>query len=287
MDALFGPAGNSEDFYASGYKATVQAPAYLHEKGLTAYEIQFGRGVSMGRETAEKLGENALLHGVALSVHAPYYISLASAEEEKRQNSVRYIVESAQAAHWCGAKRIVVHPGGLGGLSRESACILAKETLAQALNELREKGFDDIILCPETMGKINQLGNLDEVLSFCLLDESMLPCVDFGHLNSRTGGGLKTRDDMRRVLQKIADVLGEDRAKRFHIHFSKIEYSKGGEKRHLTFEDTEFGPDPEMLLDVIVERCAHPVIICESAGTQAADAAQMMEYYRKNRGFGI
>ena len=279
MTAKFGPAGNCDAFYAAGYKATAQMPAFLAQYGLSAYEYQCGRGVRLSDTTASSLRTEAEKYGIQLSLHAPYYISLASAEEEKRDNSVRYILESAAAVTKLGGTRIVVHPGGLGGRTREEATAIAVETLKKAQTTLDENGFANVRICPEVMGKINQLGTLEEVLTFCQVDERFLPCVDFGHLNSRTQGEMNCKEAFGSVVDAIANTLGEQRAREFHIHFSKIEYTMGGEKRHLTFEDTVFGPEPTPLMELLAERGCMPTVICESDGTQTADAAQMCRLY--------
>lgn len=279
MTAKFGPAGNCEAFYAAGHKATVEMPAFLKAQGLTAYEYQCGRGVRLSDATAAALRTAAAENGVQLSLHAPYYISLASAEPEKRENSVRYILESATAVQKLGGDRIVVHPGGLGGLTREGATALAMETLQKAQTALDENGLGAVHICPEVMGKINQLGTLEEVLQFCSIDERFLPCVDFGHLNSRTAGALQDTAAFAAVLDAIGNALGEERLRHFHIHFSKIEYTAGGEKKHLTFADTVFGPEPAPLMALLAERALCPTVICESDGTQTADAAAMQALY--------
>lgn len=219
-----------------------------------------------------------------VSLHAPYYISLASEDPAKRDNSVRYILDSARLVNAMGGERIVVHPGGLGGLSRPGAAALAAETLRRAQGALDDEGLSGVHICPETMGKIQQLGDLDEVLFFCGIDERFLPCIDFGHLNARTLGGLASEADFAAVLDAIRDRLGEERGRRFHAHFSRIEFSKGGEKRHLTFaENGGFGPEPEPLMHLIAERGLVPVIICESAGTQAEDAAVLRDLWTAER----
>ncbi|MEG1777368.1 MAG: TIM barrel protein, partial [Angelakisella sp.] len=162
------------------------------------------------------------------------------------------------------------------------ATMLAKETLKKAMEALDGEGLGEITVCPETMGKINQLGTLDEVLELCTVDDRLIPCIDFGHLNARTLGGMKTIDDFRLVLDSMGNVLGRDRQKVFHSHFSKIEYTEnGGEKRHLTFEDKVYGPNFDPLAELIVKYDCTPVIICESAGTQSEDAATMKEIYLK------
>lgn len=279
MSALFGPAGNSDSFYAAGHKATLEAPAWLHSLGLTAYEYQCGRGVRVSENTARAMGEAAAQYGVQLSLHAPYFISLASAEPEKRDNSIRYILESARAVTAMGGERIVVHPGGLGGLPRADATQLAITTLRRAQEALDNEGLSQVRICPETMGKINQLGDLEEVLLFCGVDERFLPCVDFGHLNSRTLGGLNSYEAFVTVLDCLHDALGAERAAVFHAHFSKIEYTGGGEKKHLTFADEVYGPEPAPLMRLIRERGLSPTFICESDGTQAEDAATLKALY--------
>ena len=279
MIARFGPAGNGDAFYAAGKKSTVEAPAWLQSLGLNAYEYQCGRGVRISQESAQILGAEAERCGIQLSLHAPYFISLASAEPEKRDNSIRYILESARAVSHMGGTRIVVHPGGLGGLSRREATALACTTLRRAQEALDAEGLVNVSICPETMGKINQLGDLDEGLEFCRIDERFLPCIDFGHLNSRTLGGLNTEEAFAAVLDRLHKELGAHRASTFHAHFSKIEYTKGGEKKHLTFADTMFGPDPAPLMRLIRERELIPTFICESDGTQAEDACELMNLY--------
>ena len=279
MGALFAPSGNSESFAAMGYKTSLQVPEYLEKMGLDAFEYQCGRGVNIGLDKARQFGALAAQKGIALSIHAPYYISLASKEEAKRDNSIRYIAESARAVHAMGGERIVVHPGGLGGLPRPDATALAAETLRRAQAFLDSEGLSSVRICPETMGKINQLGDLDEVLTLCELDERMLPCIDFGHLNARTHGGLSTFEDFGKVFDAIRNRLGEERMKQIHVHFSKIAYTEGGEKMHLTFEDEIYGPRFEPMLEWVVRLDASPFIVCESAGTQAEDAAQMKKYY--------
>ena len=129
------------------------------------------------------------------------------------------------------------------------------------------------------MGKVNQLGTLTEVMELCKIDESLIPCIDFGHLNARDLGILKSKEDFEGVLNQIENDLGKDRLNIFHSHFSKIEYTTGGEKRHLTFDDTVYGPDFEPLMELVYKKGLNPTFICESAGTQTEDAKQMKDYY--------
>ncbi|MBQ3077478.1 MAG: TIM barrel protein, partial [Clostridia bacterium] len=236
MTARFGPAGSGDAFAAAGYKSALQVPGYLAGLGLTAYEYQCGRGVRISEATARKLGDKAREHGITLSLHAPYYISLSSLEAEKRDNSITYLLDSARAADWMGARRVILHSGSCGKQSREQALELAVDTLSRARTALDEAGFAHIVLCPEVMGKINQLGTLEEVLTLCEIDSRNLPCIDFGHLNARTGGALTGRAAFAAVLDQVTARLGPERGQSFHSHFSMIEYTAGGETRHLTFE---------------------------------------------------
>ncbi len=279
--ARFGPAGNCDDFTAAGYKHSADMPVFAASFGLNAYEYQCGRGVRLSDDTAAALRLNAEAHDVQLSLHAPYFISLASDDAQKRDNSIRYILDSADAVARLGGNRIVVHPGGLCGLSRKDATALACDTLARAQHALDEAGLDFVHICPETMGKINQLGDLAEVMQFCAVDERFLPCIDFGHLNARTHGELSSKTAYEAVLNTLENALGLDRARQFHAHFSKIEYTDGGEKRHLTFEDTAFGPDPAPLMQLLAARAWTPTFVCESAGTQTRDAKTLMTLFEE------
>ncbi len=279
MSAKFGPAGNSESFYVAGKKSTFQAPEWLASLGLDAYEYQCGQGVRGSEDAFRKVGEEAKKHGILLSLHTPYFISLSGVEEEKRLKSLDYIGQSLAAAEAMGADTIVIHTGSASKITREEAVALAKDTMYRAL-----EAFPDtkVAMCLETMGKLNQLGTLDEVLGICSIDKRLRPVVDFGHLNARNIGGLfNTADDYRRVFDRITGVLGGEYADSLHCHFSKIEYTKAGEKKHLTFADTVFGPEFEPLAEAIAKDGYSPRIICESDGTMAEDALAMKKMYEQ------
>ena len=275
--AIFGPGGNSESFYAAGNKSTTQAPAFLAGLGLGAYEFEAGNGLNAGAATLQKIGEQARIYGIELSLHTPYFISLSGVEEEKRLKSVGYIQRSVEAAEHLGADTIVIHSGSAAKITRAEAMALAKDTLCKTLEAL---GDTKVKLGLETMGKINQLGTLDEVIELCSLDPRLYPVVDFGHMNARERGGLfATTDDYRRVFATVAEHLGDEKARYMHCHFSKIEYTSAGEKKHLTFEDSVFGPAFEPLCEALVRDDLCPRIICESAGTMAEDALAMQMAY--------
>lgn len=278
MEIKFGPAGNAQSFADAGFKATVDAPRWLHEMGLNAYEYQCGRGVNIDEETARKIAAQAALHDIAMSLHAPYYINLSNRDEERVQKNIGYVLASCQAATWLGADRIVVHTGGVGKQSRTKAFENTKENVRDILNAVEQAGYTTTI-CLETMGKQSVIGSAEEIFELVALDDRLLPCIDFGHLNARTCGKCSTEEEFAQVLDLMENTIGTERARVFHSHFSHIEYGPKGEVRHLTFADEQYGPDFSPLAKLIAQRGWTPRFICESAGTQAEDAKQMMEMY--------
>lgn len=280
--AIFGPGGNSQSFYDAGFKSTLQAPAFVKGLGLGAYEFEAGNGLTAGLDTLRRIGEAARREGVEMSLHAPYYISLSGVVEEKRLKSVEYILRSVEAAEALGADTVVIHSGSAAKITREQAMALARDTLEKTLEAV---GETDIHLGLETMGKINQLGTLDEVIALCQTDPRLYPVVDFGHMNARERGGFfPDADSYRRVFDRVAEGLGDEKARYMHCHFSRIEYTDAGEKRHLTFEDATYGPFFEPLAEALVRDGLCPRIICESAGTMAEDALLMQQAYLAARG---
>ena len=279
MSAIFGPAGNAASF---PHKSSLDAPAWLAGLGLDCYEYQCGKGVNVGEQTARALGERARQAGITLSLHAPYFINLANPDPESLTKTAGYITQACQAAQWMGAGRVIIHSGALMKRTRREALEIALGSLQQVLRICDDGGYGQVTLCPETMGKINQLGDLDEVLELCCLDERLIPCVDFGHLYARSLGEMDGGEAYERMLERMEQVLGTQRAARFHSHFSRIEFTpNGGEKCHRTFCDHGgFGPDPAPLMELVARRGWSPTFICESAGTQAEDALTMKKLYQ-------
>ena len=279
MSALFGPAGNAESF---PYKSSVDAPRWLREIGLDCYEYQCGKGVNVGEATARKIGLAAVEQGIRLSLHAPYFINLANPDPDSLQKTIGYITSACLAAEWMGAGRVIIHSGALMKRTRREAQDIALRSIREVVKACDDAGFAHVTLCPETMGKINQLGDLDEVLELCTVDERLVPCVDFGHLYARSLGADDGAEVYCRMLDRMQEVLGEERASRFHSHFSHIEFTPGGgEKCHRTFaNDGGYGPDWTPLAAEVARRGWSPTFICESAGTQAEDALTMKQVYQ-------
>ena len=279
MSAFFGPGGNSEAFKIWGGKSTLDAPRFVNEIGLDAYEYEAGNGIASSPIMLAAIGKEAKKYGVKMSFHTPYFISLSGVEEEKRLKSIKYIADSLDAAKLLGAGTIVVHTGSAAKITRDEAMRLAGDTLVKTLNAVDTYG---IKIGLETMGKINQLGTLDEVIELCRIDSAFVPVVDFGHMNARECGGVfLNSDDYMRVFDKIDRKLGAEIACNLHCHFSKIEWTDKGEKKHLTLEDTVYGPEFEPLMEALAKDRYSPRIICESDGTQARDALEMKKYYER------
>lgn len=277
MTAVFGTAGNSDIYTQTISKSSLMAPSWLHGIGLDAYEYQCGNGVHIGQVAANAIRDEALKSNIIISLHSPYYISLTNLENLDK--NISYILQSCEAVRNLGGKRIVVHSGSTAGRDREESLQAAKQTLKEIIRTMDAAGYSDIILCPETMGKINQLGTLDEVMELCGLDDRIIPCVDFGHLYARSLGGIEGYEQTEMLFDLMENKLGIERTKSFHSHFSKIEYSGGGEKKHLTFEDRTFGPDFRPVARLVAKRRYHPTFICESSGTQSQDALKMKQTY--------
>lgn len=278
----FGPGGNSESFYEEGFKSTLQAPHWVQKRGLDAYEYQAGNGLTASDATLAAIGKKAMEAGILMSLHTPYFISLSGVDPEKRLKSIDYITRSLHAASLLSADTVVIHTGSAAKISRSEAMALAADTLER---NLEINGDTEIRMGLETMGKINQLGTLSEVIELCLIHPTYHPVVDFGHLNAREMGTRFTDcDSYRAVFDEIGSKLGDAYAKDLHCHFSKIEYTASGEKKHLTFEDTLYGPCFEPLAEAIVREGVSPRIICESAGTMAEDALNMKSMWLKAKG---
>jgi deoxyribonuclease-4 len=275
----FGPAGASPLFYAQGGKSSLEVPAWLHRLGLEAFEYQCGRGVNIKEDTARALGREAGRYGLALSLHAPYYINLA-AEGPGRENTRRHLLRAVEAAAWMGATKVVFHPGA-AGTDRRRSLELAQRLLEEVVAEIDRPEFDGVLLAPETTGKAGQLGSLAEVLALCRGRTRVVPTLDFAHLYARDGGRPASEEDFARVLEAVAESLGAQVLHDLHLHFSPIEFTRAGERRHGNLLDPGLGPDFVPLARALCAAGADGTLICESADRQAEDALAYQEAWRR------
>jgi deoxyribonuclease-4 len=279
----FGPSGNSEAFYNAGKKTSEQSAVWVKEMGLDCFEYSFGRGVSLTDERAIEIGKAFNAQGIEISVHAPYYINFANPSEEMIKNSNRYLLDSVLKGKLMGAKRVVFHPASQGKMAREEAVSLTKKRIKEFVSILEDSGVLGVNIYPETMGKLGQIGTVEEIAEFCTLSDRLIPTIDFGHVNARGLGSLKTEEDYYKILRYMISTLGYEKMKNFHVHFSKIEYGAKGEIKHLTFDDQTFGPDYNPFITVIKDLKLEPYVISESNGTQDIDALTLKNAYYGNK----
>ncbi len=277
----FGPSGNSQAFFDAGFSKSEDSAKWVKDLGLDCFEYSFGRGVNLSDGKALEIGAAFRECGVEISVHAPYYVNLANPDDEMAEKSIGYIINSAKKVLLLGGNRVVFHPASQGKATREEAVGLTAKRFNVLCERIYKENLESVMFCPETMGKIAQIGTVEEITEFCKTDNVFTPCVDFGHVNAREQGSLKTEEDYERLLSYMTDGLSFARMKNFHVHFSKIEYSERGEIRHLTFDDNVYGPEFLPLASVLHKTGLEPYVICESAGTQDADALKMRKIYYK------
>ena len=255
----FGPAGKPTNFKGD-YE---EVPQLLRQMGLDALEYEAVRGVKITEAKARAIGEAARENDVVLSMHAPYFVNLASPERDTVEKSIERLREAALASEWMGAYAVVFHPGYVkGNSSREEAL----QRVIAAVKELME-GLDLKVawLAPETTGKESQVGDVDETIKICQSHDRLRPAVDWAHLHARyEGKAINSVDEVIAVIDKIEKELGSWAVKPLHTHFSKIEYGRGGEREHHTLAEEGYGPQWEVVCRAYIETGIDAVVISES-----------------------
>jgi deoxyribonuclease-4 len=284
----FGPAGIP--YWFKELKApTSELPRFLKEQGLDALEyeaVRWGQKPQIKQEEAEKLGKNAERHDVWLTMHGSYYINLLS-EKEILEASKKRLLACAIAAQWMKAHTIVFH---LGYYSQKQShrkdlqnCIKTLKEIEEAMHSMNIK----VALGPETSGKLAQLGSLEEILTICENVEQTQPVVDWAHLHARGRGNLRAANDFEQIVEKIENRLGTTAAKNLHCHFSLIEYTFRGERRHHSLDTLGYGPKFELLAEVVANLGLKPVIISETP-LPSEDAKKMRDIvYQKLKNVNV
>ena len=260
----FGPAGVPPMFRLMGAKMP-DVPKLLHEEGLDAFEyqaVQWGQKPQMKQADAENLGAEARKNDVRLSMHGSYFVNL-SGKKDVVEASKRRLIACATAADWMGAYVMVFHTGFYGRFEKDFAFKTCLDALKEVSAEMRSLGLR-VKLGPETMGRKFQVGTIDEILTICQEVEGTQLVIDWGHLHALHQGTLKKTEDFRAIAEKVEQKLGTEALKSMHCHFSKIEFTAQGEKRHHTLDEERYGPDFRMLAEVIADFQLHPTMICES-----------------------
>lgn len=257
FDVRFGPAGNPLGYCGK----TVEVCDYIRGSGLDAYEYQATYGVRIKKQSALELKKNSEKNNILVSMHAPYYINLASDKDDVIERSIMRLVQSAKAAEWLGAYRIVFHPGFYTKYTPSEAMDKCKKTIGKLEEQLDSLRVSNYTFAPETTGKKSQLGSLDEIIEICRGRENFAPTVDFAHLHARSGGQFKVKDDYGGIFSKLEDELGLNK---LHSHFTSIEFTDKGERRHHVLHEDNYGPPLAPLLEEVAERGWDVTIICET-----------------------
>ena len=257
----FGPAGKPV-----GFKGPMErVPAYLAEIGLDALEYEAVRGVNISEDKARLLGSEASKNDVVLSMHAPYYINLASNEERVLEGSRRRLLQALQASQWMNAYVVVFHPGYYKGLSPDDAVKRVIRNLKLVLEEADGMGISGPWLGPETTGKTTQVGSLKDIVNICSSLDRCRPVVDWAHIYARERGGIvRSVDEVIEIIDTLEGNLGPEVLKPLHQHFSRIEYGKGGEKEHHPLHEEEYGPEFRHVCAALLQVGVDSVIISES-----------------------
>jgi deoxyribonuclease-4 len=248
----------------------------IKELGLGCMELEFVRGVKMGKDTAREIREISEALNIGLSVHAPYYINLNSPEEKKVEASVKRIIDSATIGHLCGAGNIVFHPAYYHKDRKSVVYKRIKVLLEKMAKDLNSAGID-VVLRPETTGKHSQFGTLDELLKLSNEVEGVLPCIDWAHLHARTQRN-NSFEEFSAILSKIEEELGKEAINNFQCHVSGINYGKVGEKNHVNFDESDF--KFQELAKALREYHVKGQVICESPNLEV-DALKLQEAYRR------
>ena len=229
--------------------------------GLDALELAWVNGVRVGEATCAAIKQAGKESGLALSVHAPYYINL-NGDDEKWPRLRTYLMDAAQFGYLAGATDIIFHPGTYFGRPPEEVLKVTIPRLRGCVDELRAAG-NLVTLRPEISGKAAMLGSLADVLEMAKAIPGVAPCMDFAHLHARLGdGAMNTYAEWISALDLYRKSLGDKGLQHLHIHLSGINYGPKGEKNHLVMEEADL--DFKNLLRALHDSGAQGRIMCES-----------------------
>lgn len=233
----------------------------LAELGLHGLELGWVRSVRVSEKTCLKIKETAEEQGVAISVHAPYFINL-NADDEEWPKSRQRLMDAAHYGFLAGATDIVFHPGSYFERPPEEVLPIAIQRLEGCIDELRAAD-NPVVLRPETMGKSAMLGSLEDTIAMSRAINGVKPCIDAAHLHARPGdGSINSFDEWAKILENYGTALGDKALKDLHIHISGIEYGEKGEKEHLPLEESDL--DYQSFFKALDEFDCQGRILCES-----------------------
>ena len=256
---------------------SVGAIEFSKSIGLSTLELGWVQSVRVTEATCAMIKQKAQEQGVALSVHAPYFINLNGTEEEWPKSRKR-LMDAAHYGNLAGATDIIFHPGSYFGNPPADVLKIAIPRLQNCVEELKKAG-NPVTLRPETMGKSAMLGSFEDTLEMSKAMEGVEPCIDFAHLHARPGdGSMNSYDEWCTLLKAYQKALGKKALKRLHIHLSGIEYGPKGEKNHLPVAESDL--KLQALLKALKEFGAAGRILCESP-IMEEDALNMKKAWMK------
>ncbi len=274
MPLMFGPAGIPLSTRKKKPEEGVRECARL---GLDCMELEFVYGVRMTEEGAQKVKEAVKETGIRLTAHGPYYINLASEEEDKLIASRERVLDTARRGYQCGAESITFHSAFIQKRNPKEVLEIVARELKIILDTLKKEKIK-IDVRPELTGKPTQLGSLEELVQLGKKVKGILPCIDFAHLYAREAGKYNSYEDFCAVLDALVKAFGKKILKNMHIHISGIEYTSKGEKKHLELEKSDF--NWKDCLRALVDYEVEGFCICESP-TLEQDALLLKETYQK------
>jgi deoxyribonuclease-4 len=247
-----------------------EAIALLGERGYTACEIDFEGGFWMDYEWAGRFGELARQAAIVLSVHAPLPAFLGHVDRGKKYKMALGMLDhTAGIAKTCGAEVIVFHPGFLLGRERDAAL----DDVVSQLGDLHERLAAKDRLVPfgvEVMGRVNELGNADDVFVISERTGWIRPVIDFAHMHATSDGAFTDVDAFASVLERADELLAPGAP--FHIHFSDIAYANRNETKHLPYGEGTLRAEP---LGEALARFERPAtVISESPGEESHQAVR-------------
>ena len=255
---LFGPAG-----YPSEARGNVKRVfQMLKEAGVNALEYAAVHGLKTKEDKAKVIGDLAKEHGITMSMHAAYYISLASKTPRIRKTSKERLIKALKFAPWMNVKRIVFHPGYLGGLSKEEAHSVIRDALKEVWETAGAHG-GGAFLAPEIAGKLSAYGSIDQIIKLCQDVEGCIPTIDWAHLYARSQGEVNDKQSYLNILTRFEDELGDLFLNNMHFHISGITFTEKGEAAHRPLGQ-EWGPDILPLVEIVRECGYKPTFISES-----------------------
>lgn len=240
---------------------SVGAIEFSKSIGLNTLELGWVQSVRVTEATCALIKAARDIHGVSLSVHAPYFINLNATAEEWPKSRKR-LMDAAHYGYLAGATDIIFHPGSYFGNPPADVLKIAIPRLKGCIDELKKNG-DMVTIRPETMGKSAMLGSIDDAIAMSEAMDMVQPCIDFAHMHARPGdGSMNTYEEWSKLLENYKKKLGAKSLKSLHIHLSGIEYGEKGEKNHLTLADADL--DLKALFKALHDYGCAGRILCES-----------------------